>query len=164
MAGLWLIAIGLMLVGLIGTVVPGIPGLPLVLAGGVLFTVGSGFDLIGPWQLGGFVGLGLLGMALSFLGNLLGARAFGASIFGVIGALVGLFVGFFLAGPIGLLIGPLLGAVLAELARGRELREALRSGVGALLGYVFGTLAEVAIALVLVGWFVWTTWARIFTT
>lgn len=164
MRGLWLIAVGLMLVGLIGTVVPGIPGLPLVLAGGVLFAVGSGFDVIGPWQLGGFVGLGLLGMALSLVGNLLGARAFGASLFGVIGALVGLFVGFFLAGPIGILIGPLLGAVLAELARGRELREALRSGVGALLGYVFGTLAELAIALVLVAWFVWTTWGRIFTT
>jgi uncharacterized protein YqgC (DUF456 family) len=164
MTGLWLIAVGLMLVGLIGTVVPGIPGLPLVLAGGVLFAMGSGFDVIGPWQLSGFVGLGLLGMALSFVGNLLGARAFGASVFGVIGALVGLFLGFFLAGPIGLLIGPLLGAVLAELARGRELREALRSGVGALLGYVFGTLAELAIALVLVAWFVWTTWGRIFTT
>ena len=68
MTGLWLIAIGLMLVGLIGTVLPGIPGLPLVVAGGVLFAVGSGFDVIGPWQLGGFVGLGLLGMALSFVG------------------------------------------------------------------------------------------------
>jgi uncharacterized protein YqgC (DUF456 family) len=163
MTGLWLIAIGLILVGLIGTLVPGIPGLPLVVAGGAIFAVGSGFDVIGPWQLGGFVGLGLLGMALNFVGNLLGARAFGASIFGVLGALVGLFVGFFLAGPLGLLIGPLLGAILAELAHGRELREAVRSGVGALLGYVFGTLAEVAIALVLVAWFVWTTWGRVFT-
>jgi uncharacterized protein YqgC (DUF456 family) len=161
MLGLWLAAIALMLIGLIGTIVPGIPGLPLVLAGGVLFAVGSDFAVVGPWQLAGFVALALLGIGLSFVGNLLGARAFGASIYGVIGALVGLFVGFFLAGPFGLLIGPLLGAVLAELARGRELRVALRSGVGALLGYVFGTLAELAIALVLLAWFAWTTWGRV---
>src|SRR4051794_18465703 len=51
MLGLWLAAIALMLIGLIGTIVPGIPGLPLVLAGGVLFAVGSGFAVVGPWQL-----------------------------------------------------------------------------------------------------------------
>jgi uncharacterized protein len=163
MIGLWLVAFGLMLAGLLGTVLPGLPGLPLVIAGGVVFAMGSGFAVIGPWQLAAFVGLGLLGIGLSLAGNLLGARVFGASRLGLLGALLGLFVGFFLAGPLGLLVGPLVGAIALELLAGRDLRAALRSGLGTLIGFLLGTLAEVAIALTLVGWFAWTTWGRLVT-
>jgi uncharacterized protein YqgC (DUF456 family) len=149
-------------IGLIGTVVPGLPGMPLVLGGVALFTLGTGFAVIGPLQFAAMVALGLVGIALNLFGNLVGARTFGASRAGLVGALAGLAVGLVLLGPFGIVIGPLVGAVAAELLRGRATEEALKSGLGVLVGYFFGALAEALIALIVVGWFLWSTRAVLF--
>ena len=158
MTELLLVSLLIVLVGLVGTVVPGLPGMPLVLGGIALFAIGSGFAVIGPLQLAAFVVLGLAGIGLNLLGNLIGARKFGASRVGMLGALVGLVIGILTLGPFGIVLGPLLGAVAAVLLQGRAANDALRSGVGVLIGYIFGSLAEVLIALVMAGWFVWSTW------
>jgi uncharacterized protein len=161
MLGLWIVSLILMAIGLAGTVIPGLPGTALVLAGIALFTLGTGFELIGPIQFGLMVLLGLVGIGLDLVGNLVGARRFGASRRGLIGALLGLIPGLFLAGPFGLVLGPLVGAILFELLGGRELRSALRSGAGVVVGYLFGALAEVIIALILAGWFLVTTFGPV---
>lgn len=158
MSGLLLVSLLIVAVGLVGTVTPGLPGMPLVLAGIALFTLGSGFGVVGPLEFAGLVLLGLLGMGLNLLGNLVGARKLGASRIGMLGAVVGLLIGLFTLGPFGIVLGPLAGAVVAELLAGRELHAALRSGFGVLIGYLLGSLAEVLIALVMAGWFVWRTW------
>jgi len=158
---LWIIALIVIAVGVIGTVVPGLPGMPLLLGGITLFAIGTELRVIGPVQLAIFVALAIVALGLNYLGNLLGARKFGASRMGMLGALVGLVLGLILAGPFGLIIGPLLGAVAFELMKGRELAVALRSGVGVLVGYVFGALAEVVIALGMAAWFLWSTWGAI---
>lgn len=158
MSGLLLLSLLIIAVGLIGTVTPGLPGMPLVLAGIGLFAIGSGLEVIGPLELGGFVLLGLVGMGLNLLGNLFGARKLGASRVGMLGAIVGLVIGLLTLGPFGIVLGPLVGAVVAELLTGRELNAALRSGFGVLIGYVLGSLAEILIALAMTGWFVWRTW------
>ena len=155
---LLVVALIIIAVGLVGTVLPGLPGMPLVLAGIALFTICSEFRVIGPLQFAAFVLLGLLSMGLTVIGNLIGARKFGASRWGLLGAIVGLLLGLLLFGPFGFVIGPLLGAVAFELLKGRELNAALRSGAGVLVGYLFGTLAEVIIALGMTAWFVWSTW------
>ena len=155
---LLLISLLIMVVGLIGTVVPGLPGMPLILGGIALYSLGSGFSVIGVPQFLGLLVLGAIGIGLNFLGNLIGARKFGASRIGLLGAFVGLVIGLFALGPFGIVFGPLLGAVAAELLQGRAAHEALRSGFGVLIGYVVGSLAEVLIALIMVGWFVWSTW------
>jgi uncharacterized protein len=156
MDGLWIIALLVIAVGLVGTVVPALPGMPLVLAGVALYSIGSGFNVVGPLAFAGLVGLGLVGLALNYLGNLVGARKFGASRMGLLGALVGLVLGLFFP-PFGLIIGPMLGALGFELARGRELKEAFRSSVGVLVGYLLGSLAEVVIAFIVAAIFVWLT-------
>jgi uncharacterized protein YqgC (DUF456 family) len=148
----------IMLVGLVGTVVPGLPGMILIMGGIALFTFGSGFSVVGVLQFAALMVLGLIGMGLNFLGNLIGAQKFGASRIGLLGAVVGLVIGLFTLGPFGIVIGPLIGAVAAELLKGRATRDAVRSGFGVLIGYIFGSLAEVLIALVMIGWFVWSTW------
>ena len=158
---LWALSLVVMCVGLIGTVVPGLPGMPLVLAGAARFALGSGFAVIGWLQLAAFVILGVIGVGLNLLGNLIGARQFGASRFGLLGALLGLVPGMLLAGPFGIVIGPLVGAIVAELIAGRELHAALRSGAGVVVGYLFGSLAEVVIALIIVGWFFVSTFGTV---
>ena len=153
-----LVSLLIMAVGLVGTVVPGLPGMPLILGGIALFTFASGFSVVSVPQFIGLMVLGAIGIGLNLLGNLIGARRFGASRIGLLGAVVGLVIGLFTLGPFGIVVGPLLGAVAAELMQGRATHEALRSGIGVLIGYIFGSLAEVLIALIMVGWFVWSTW------
>ena len=155
----WLVlAFLLMAVGLVGTVVPALPGIALVLAGAVLYAVGTGFTVVGVGHVLLFAGLTAVALALDFVANLLGARAFGATKWGIIGAMVGLLLGLAL-GPVGLIVGPLVGAVALEALSGQPLRQAFRSGLGALIGYILGTGVEVALALAIIIIFVRTTLA-----
>lgn len=158
---LWIVALIVIAVGIVGTVVPGLPGMLLVIGGIALFAIGTEFRVIGAFQFGLFMLVGLLGLGLDLLGNIIGARKFGASRLGMVGAVVGLVPGLLLAGPLGLVLGPLVGAVIFELLSGRELRLALRSGFGVVVGYLFGSLAEVVIALALAGWFFLSTFGPV---
>jgi uncharacterized protein YqgC (DUF456 family) len=153
------LALVLMAVGLVGTVVPALPGISLVFAGTLLYAVATGFERVGIGHLLLFAGLTLLAMALGFAAHALGARAFGATRWGIVGAIVGLLVGLLVAGPLGLLLGPLVGAVALEAASGQPLRQAWRSGVGTLFGFLLGTAAELTLALVIVISFVRLTLA-----
>jgi uncharacterized protein YqgC (DUF456 family) len=153
------LALGLMAVGLVGTVVPVLPGIVLVFGAALLYAMLTAFAVVGVGHVVLFGVLTLLAMGLNLVAHALGARAFGSSRWGVIGAAVGLVVGLVIAGPVGLLLGPLLGAVALEALSGQPLRRAFRSGVGALVGYVLGTAAELALALVIVVSFVRLTLA-----
>ena len=154
-----ILALVLMAVGLVGTVVPSLPGIILVFGGTLVYALATNFQRVGIGDLALFGALTLLALALGFVAHALGARAFGATRWGILGAVVGLFVGVLVAGPLGLLLGPLLGAIALEVASGRPLRQAWRSGVGALLGFLLGTLAELTLALVIVISFVRLTLA-----
>lgn len=135
--------------------------MPILIGGIALFALGTELRVIGLVQLLLFIGLGVVGIGLNVFGNLLGARTFGASRLGLLGALLGLVLGLVLLGPVGLIMGPLIGAVGFELVRGREMSSALRSGVGVLVGYLLGSLAEVMIALIMAGWFFWSTFGAV---
>jgi uncharacterized protein len=147
---LLLLALLVMAVGLVGTVVPGIPGIPLVFGGAVLYAVVTGFGVVGLGHVAVYALLTLLALGLGLAANLLGARALGASRWGILGAVVGVVVGVLVGGPVGLLLGPLAGAVALEALSGRPLREAMRAGVGTVIGFLLGSAAELALALVIV--------------
>ena len=161
MDALYVISLILVIAGVAGTILPFVPGMLLVLGGIALYAIGTGFSVISPWLLAILLVIGLTGLALDFLGNALGARRFGATRAGMIGAVLGLLAGLILLGPflgpLAIVVGPLLGAAAGELLQGREPRVAFRSGFGAVIGTLFGTLAEFIIALILAGWFIWLT-------
>ncbi|MGY0611481.1 MULTISPECIES: DUF456 domain-containing protein [unclassified Luteimonas] len=147
------IAAVLVLVGIAGTILPALPGLPLVFAGMVLGAWAGGFEYIGVPML---VVLGLLtvfSLAVDFWATALGARRVGASGKAVAGAVIGTFVGIFF-GPIGLFAGPFVGALAGELMHGRGVAQATRVGVGTWLGIVFGTVLKLALAFTMIGLFV----------
>ena len=145
-----LLALALMALGLAGTVLPAIPGVPLIFGGAALYAVLTGFSPVGVGHLVVYGALTLLAMALDVIANLLGARAFGATRWGVIGAAVGVVVGLLVGGPVGLLLGPLAGAVALEALSGQPLRQAFRAGIGALVGFVLGTAVDLALGLAIV--------------
>ena len=147
----------LMLAGLVGTIVPFLPGAPLIFAGALLYAVATDFTPIGVGRLVILAALGVLAWVLEHVAGVIGARRAGGGRAAVIGALLGMVVGVMVA-PIGLLVGPIIGAVAAELLTGRAPKASLRSGIGAALGVLTGVVAHFALALVMVGFFVWWVW------
>jgi uncharacterized protein YqgC (DUF456 family) len=147
----------LFLAGLVGSVVPWMPGPLLIVAGALLWAVVTDFETVGIGQLALLAGLALLSFLLNFVVGAIGARRYGGSRWGVAGAIAGAIVGLFF-GPLGLLIGPVAGAVLAEMAHGATLAGGLRSGFGALVGLLAGLAADLVISLMMIGLFLWWVW------
>jgi len=150
---LWWILAGLIVItGLIGTIVPILPGIPIILAGLVLAAWSTGFEPVGWGTIGVLAALTALSVLIDFLAAALGAKRLGASQRAFWGATLGAIVGMFFGLP-GIIFGPFLGAVLAELTSGRGAQQAGRSGYGVWLGIVIGTAAKLAIAFLMLGIF-----------
>ena len=147
------IAVILVLVGIAGTILPALPGLPLVFAGMLLGAWAGDFNHIGIPTLVVLGVLTALSLVVDFWATALGAKRVGASGKAVAGAVIGTFVGIFF-GPIGLFAGPFIGALMGELLHGRDVGQAARVGFGTWLGVVFGTVLKLALAFTMVGLFV----------
>jgi uncharacterized protein YqgC (DUF456 family) len=143
----------LILVGLAGTLLPGLPGVPLVFAGMWLAAWVGGYAEIGAWTLVVLGVLATLAVALDFVAGLLGARRVAASKGALWGAAIGTVVGLFFGLP-GLLLGPFLGAVVGELRAGSGVTRSTRVGVATWIGLLFGTLAKIALSFTMLGIFV----------
>jgi len=153
------VALLLMTLGLIGTVVPGIPGTPLVLIVAIAHRLYFGSASLS--NLFGFVLLllTLFSIALDYLATLYGAKKLGATWRGILGAMVGALVGLFFGLP-GIIIGPFVGALGFELISGRKFPDAAKAGAGALLGLVIGTAGKVACCVAMMGIFAANVIAR----
>jgi uncharacterized protein len=152
------IIVGLLFVaGIVGSVLPWLPGPLFILAGAVLWAFATDFETLGWGRLAILAALTGLSAVLSFVAGAVGARRYGASRWGIVGALVGGLVGVFF-GPLGLIFGCVIGAVAAELLRGARVGESVRSGVGALLGMVTGLLADLVVSLTMIGLFLYWVW------
>lgn len=133
--------------GVVGSVLPLLPGVPLIFGGILLYGWATKFTVVDGRFIALALGLTVLSAVLDWVAGSLGARRYGATSRGVIGALVGGIVGLLTMGPVGIFIGTFLGAVMGELLMGRSANEAMRAGWGSLLGLVAGTLARLAIAI-----------------
>lgn len=150
------LAVVLVLVGLVGVVVPALPGTVLIFAGLLTAAWADGFVRVGVPTI---VVLGVM-TVLSYFVDLvtmaLGMTRLGATRRALVGAAVGAAVGVFFGLP-GLVIGPFLGAVVGELSASRDLTRAGRAGLAAWIGFLLGTIAKVALAGAMVGIFL-TAW------
>ena len=150
---LWyVLAAALIAVGLAGTIVPVLPGVPVVFAGMLLAAWADGFAHVGTVTLVVLGMLAAIALVIDVIAGLHGARRVGASRQAVVGAALGTIVGLFLGIP-GLLVGPFAGALLGELVAGSGMHKATRVGAGAWLGYVLGAVAKLAICFAMLGIF-----------
>jgi uncharacterized protein YqgC (DUF456 family) len=148
-------ALVVILVGLIGTVVPGIPGTLLIFLGALLYAVMEGFQAVG-WPT--LVVLGLLTLAATgadLLATSVGARLGGASGWSIVGGLAGGLVGMLVFTLPGAILGALLGVLAVEVLRAKDWRQALKAGSGWAVGWIVATILQVAIGLVMAAIFVW---------
>jgi uncharacterized protein len=152
---LWGLVVIMVAVGLIGTILPAIPGVPLIYGGLFLAAYIGDFQKIGWITLTILGVMALLALAIDFLASLLGAKRAGASKLALVGAAIGSILGIF-SGLWGLLIFPFIGAVIGEWIVRQRLAEAGKVGVATWLGMMVGVLAKLAIALAMIGIFIAT--------
>ena len=146
----WLLTIVLFAVGLIGTVLPVLPGTTIILAAAIIHRLVLGAEKSIGWKtIVALVLLTLLSYVFDFLGSYFGAKYFGATKWGAVGAILGALVGLFL-GLIVLLVGPVIGAVVGEVIAGKRMIDAGRAGWGSLLGNIGAMVAKLIIALAMI--------------
>ncbi len=149
----WTLTLLLMLVGLVGTVVPLLPGTTVILAAAVMHHYALGpAKSVGWWTLGGMLALAICSYVVDFVSGALGAKKFGATKWGAIGGILGAIVGIFFGLP-GIFLGPLIGVLAGELLGGKGIVPAGWSTWGTLLGTTAGMVGKLMIAAAMIGWF-----------
>jgi uncharacterized protein len=159
---LWFIIAALLIAaGLVGAIVPVLPGVPLIFGGLWLLAGVDHYRHVSPWWLFGIACIGAVGLTLDLLAGALGATRVGASRRAVWGALLGTVIGVFFGLP-GLLLGPFFGAVAGELAAGNSVLRSAHVGMSAWAGLIFGTIVKLVSSVTMVALFgaVWW-WNRI---
>ncbi|MFM7571011.1 MAG: DUF456 domain-containing protein [Betaproteobacteria bacterium] len=149
---LWVLAFALIGIGLLGTVLPALPGPPLVLLGVLLAAWIDGFARIPGYVCAIVSALALVAMAIDWIAGAMGAQKMGASKWAIIGATIGAILGV-LSGFLGLLFMPLAGAALGEFLARQDLLRAGQVGLATWLGMLIGTVVKLAIVAVMIGIF-----------
>jgi uncharacterized protein len=149
----WVLAIALIVVGVIGTVLPVLPGAAIMFGGMLLAAWIDNFQRIG-WITLTILGLlTVLVFVIDIVAAFFGAKRVGASRLALAGAAVGTIVGMFF-GIVGIVIAPFVGAVIGELIARAQVERAVRVGFGTWLGMAMGALAKIAVVLAMLGVFV----------
>jgi uncharacterized protein YqgC (DUF456 family) len=142
----------LVALGVLGTVLPVLPGTLLVFGGLFLAAWAQDFTRVGWGGLTIIAVLAALALAADFIASLLGAKRVGASPKALIGAALGGLVGVFFGLP-GILLGPFLGAVMGELLAQGGFKQATKVGVGTWLGLLVAAVAKLVLAFLMIGTF-----------
>ena len=149
----WAITLLLMLTGLLGTVLPLLPGTTIILGAAILHHVALGEAAsVSWWTIAGLAVLTVLSFIIDFASGSLGAKWFGATRWGALGGLLGAIVGVFFF-PLGLFLGPMAGVLIGEILGGKDLLPATKSTWGTFLGTTAGIIGRVIIAILMIAWF-----------
>ncbi len=143
----------LFLIGITGTLLPVLPGAPVIWLGMLVYGLLIGFDNLGLFFFVGQALLALAVMGVDYLFTTMGSRYFGGSKAALWGAAAGLLIGLMFF-PIGLLIGPFLGATIADFIFRRRADQAIKSGVGASLGFWSALPIKLILEGIMITWFV----------
>ncbi|MFC4525220.1 DUF456 domain-containing protein [Dyella halodurans] len=149
---LYVLAAVLMVGGLVGNILPALPGIPMIFGGIWLAAAVNQYQHVGLWWLVVIGVLGTVGVIVDFVAATLGAKRIGASPLALSGAGLGTLIGMFLGIP-GLLLGPFVGALLGELASGTSVLRSAHVGAATWMGLLFGTLIKLVISFVMIGLF-----------
>ena len=140
---LMVLAFLLLVASIVGCVLPVLPGPPLAYAGILLLHLTDKIHFT-THQLVIWLVVVVELQVVDYITPLLGSKYSGGTSFGNRGCIAGTILGMFFM-PWGLIIGPFVGAIAGEMMGGQDLAQAIRAGIGTLLGYLFGTLMKVVV-------------------
>jgi len=150
----WIVVIALFALGMIGAVMPVLPGALAIYAAFFAYGLFISFEPFGVW----FWIIETLILAVLHLADYVvsawGVKKYGGSKLSVWGSTIGVLLGPFVIPAFGLIIGPFLGAVLGELLSGSPLDKSLKVGWGSLVGLFSSTVAKILLQLVMIAVFV----------
>lgn len=147
------VAVVFFTIGVLGTVLPALPGAPLILLGMLIYGIIEKFSNL-SWFF--FIGQGFavaLIFLVDYLAGIWGVKRYGGSDAAVWGSVIGGILGIVLFGPFGLIFGPFIGAIAGELYRRKPLDTAFRVGFGTIIGILGGTVLKLTIEAVMIYWF-----------
>ncbi|WP_010518651.1 DUF456 domain-containing protein [Croceivirga radicis] len=153
-----LLIIGLlcMLVGVLGSFLPVLPGPPISWVGLLLLYLTKAVPE--NWTL--LIFLLVVALTITILDYIIpaaGTKKFGGSKYGIWGSILGLLVAIFfpILGPFGIIIWPFIGALVGELIHNSDQKRALKAAFGSFIGFLTGTFLKFLVTLVYLGLFVW---------
>ncbi len=151
------VAILIMIIGLIGTVLPVIPGALLIFLTALVYALLTDFKEITSDIL--IILLIITGVTylLDWLATTFGIKKMGGSYWGVCGAFLGMIIGLLIPGVgiVGFIVGAFVGAFLFELMIGKTTQKALKAGLGSFIGFLAGGVIKLFLAAVMIGIFAW---------
>lgn len=143
-----IVAVALGIAGILGSVMPAIPGPPLGFAGLLVIHFVNG----GIFPTGFLVLMGALTVAavlMDYALPLLGAKMYGATKFGIAGSFIGMLAGLLILNLPGMIVGMFLGAVTGEYIAGQKTGQALRSGTASFVGGLSAMALKLALSIVM---------------
>jgi|SRR6516162_11483181 uncharacterized protein YqgC (DUF456 family) len=146
------LALFVMLIGFVGSLVPGVPGPPLVLVAAVVHRLYFGEHSVRLLVLLCLILLTIFSIVLDFVASMFGAKRLGATWKGAVGAVVGGLIGMFFWIP-GMIVGPFVGAMVMEMIGGHEFKKASKAGAGAVLGLILGIIVKCAVCVAMMALF-----------
>lgn len=150
---LWILAVILVIVGLVGTLLPVLPGAPLIFVGVLVAAWAEDFQRITGLTIAVLAALAVIGVVIDYVAAAMSARRAGASRAGIIGAALGTVAGI-VTGLWGLLFMPLVGAAIGEFIAHRDALRAGKVGAATWMGLLVGTAVKLAVAFTMIGVFV----------
>ncbi len=149
------IAILFILVGVVGIIVPVLPGMILVWLSVLVFAWLSDFQTVSLWVLAVVTGIALVTGTASIWLPYLGAKKSGAAKRAIFLGFIGAIIGTFVMPLVGTIIGYGLGILVGEMLKHRDFQLAVKSSVGGVAGWGAATIVELAGALTILVLFVY---------
>ncbi|UZH54134.1 DUF456 domain-containing protein [Salinimicrobium tongyeongense] len=147
----------LMLVGILGSFLPMLPGIPVSWVGLLLLHLTQAVPVNYPY-LGITLLVTLIIFALQYAIPALGTKYLGGSKKGMVGATIGLFAGIFIPIPFAILIAPFIGAYLGEIVNKADSRTALKAASGSFIGLLASTFMEFVVTAIFLLLFIYKVW------
>ncbi|MEP2773456.1 MAG: DUF456 domain-containing protein [Fulvivirga sp.] len=155
---IWIILGSLcMLVGLIGCLLPVLPGPPISYLGLLLLQLTEDTPFSTQFMII-WLGITVVVVVLDYLIPAFGTKKYGGSRWGVAGTVIGLIVGIFIFPPFGIIIGPIAGALIGEALSGKTSEQAMRAAFGSFIGFLFGTMIKLMASSVMIYYFIAALW------
>lgn len=147
----------LMVLGILGSFFPVLPGVPISWVGILIFYLAPSVP-VNYWFLGITFFIAVLIYALNLIIPAMGTKRYGGSKSGMIGATIGLVIGLFSPIPFGVIIGPFLGAFIGEIINKSNRKSALKAAFGSFIGFLASTFMELLVAFSFLLLFLWKVW------